>query len=178
MPNQGITLLSLSNKPAALAIGLLSLALIAGLVTLIQLSQPTVPMIALADIDDLDGELRNLHDLNDRPMVVNLWATWCPPCRREMPVLANAQQHRPDIQFVFVNQGESDRTVLDYLKEDQLQLQNVLLDPMSTSSRLLHTRVMPTTYFFDTNGSLVNTHLGELSTSTLDRLLSGLVTKP
>ncbi len=50
-----------------------------------------------------------------KPTVVNLWATWCPPCRREMPVLAAAQQQRPDLNFVFVNQGEGATAIRRYL---------------------------------------------------------------
>lgn len=40
---------------------------------------------------------------NGRAVVVNMWATWCPPCRREMPALARAQRLHPEIDFVFVN---------------------------------------------------------------------------
>src|SRR5690606_40886240 len=52
------------------------------------------------------GEVR-LPTFIGQPTVVNLWATWCPPCRREMPVLRDAQQRYPDIAFIFANQGES-----------------------------------------------------------------------
>src|SRR5690606_35627119 len=55
----------------------------------------------------LNGEIESLTDMRGRPLVVNLWATWCPPCRREMPVLAQAQQREKDIAFIFVNQQET-----------------------------------------------------------------------
>lgn len=158
----------------AAAVGLLVVTLVAAALSLIQATHPTVPGLALAN---LDGELQNLHDLNDRPMVINMWATWCPPCRREMPVLADAQQLNPDIRFVFINQGDSDTTISSYLKEDQLELQNVLLDPMSHSSRMLNTRAMPTTYFFDADGKLVDTLLGEISAATLNQSLKKLATE-
>src|SRR3546814_7473677 len=73
--------------------------------------------------------------MTGEPMVVNLWATWCPPCRREMPVLAKAQEERGDVTFVFVNQGESESEIRDYLRESHLQLSNVLLDPFSSECR-------------------------------------------
>ena len=49
--------------------------------------------------------------IKGKPSVVNLWATWCGPCRAEMPTLAAAQKNTPDVIFVFVNQGESQATV-------------------------------------------------------------------
>ncbi len=66
-------------------------------------SSQQIPDISVRDID---GQPVSLQDLAGKPLVINLWATWCPPCRREMPVLAAAQQANPDVRFVFVNQGE------------------------------------------------------------------------
>ena len=77
---------------------------------------------------DLRGHPVQLGDYRGRPLVINLWATWCPPCRREMPVLAEAQQRESGVTFLFVNQGEGARTVSDYLTEHGLWLENVLLD--------------------------------------------------
>ena len=70
-----------------------------------------------------------LRSLAGRPLVVNLWATWCPPCRREMPAMQAAQEANPDIGFVFVNQGESSVIVRRFLATQQLRLQNVVIDP-------------------------------------------------
>src|SRR5690606_8358689 len=96
-------------------------------------------------------------------------ATWCPPCRREMPVLAAAQQRETGVDFIFINQGESAHTVTDYLATEQLQLRNVLLDNPMRLSQAMGVQGMPTTLFFDATGNLVHTHMGELSTATLRR---------
>ncbi|MGH8422505.1 MAG: prolipoprotein diacylglyceryl transferase family protein, partial [Pseudomonas fluorescens] len=66
------------------------------------------------------GETVQLADYKGGPLVINLWATWCPPCRREMPVLENAQQHRPDLTFLFVNQAESMQSVSTFLETQGL----------------------------------------------------------
>ena len=52
---------------------------------------------------DIQGKPAALQDYVGKPLVVNLWATWCPPCRREMPVLAKAQQDNTEVNFLFVN---------------------------------------------------------------------------
>ena len=84
-----------------------------------------MPQLALPATD---GTTVRLASFEGRQTVVNLWATWCPPCQREMPVLQKAQAARPDVHFVFVNQGESAQQVAAYLARSGLQLRNVLLD--------------------------------------------------
>jgi thiol-disulfide isomerase/thioredoxin len=109
-------------------------------------------------------------------MVVNLWATWCPPCRREMPVLAAAQKQETGVSFVFVNQGEEGSTAQRYLNIEKLDLANVLLDPGARLGREVGSGSLPTTLFYDTNGRLVDTHLGQLSAASLASKLSKIRT--
>lgn len=111
-----------------------------------------------------------------KPMVVNLWATWCPPCRREMPVLAAAQKQETGVRFVFVNQGEDGTKVQHYLSGAGLDLANVVLDPFTALGREVGSGALPTSLFYNASGRLVDIHLGPLSAaslaSKLDRLRS------
>lgn len=138
--------------------------------TLWQLQQagvalPTTTLATLAD------EPITLSRLSGKPMVLNLWATWCPPCRREMPALAAAQQRHPGVNFVFVNQGEDAALISQYLDGENLDLRNVLRDPFSKVMHEVGSRGLPTTLFFDADGRLVDTHMGELSEASLGRAL-------
>ena len=134
--------------------------------------QSALPALSLTTLAGDPVKLAALAD--GKPMVVNLWASWCPPCRREMPVLAAAQQRETGVNFVFVNQGEDGATAQDFLTEGRLGLANVLLDPAAALGLEVGSGALPTTLFYDAHGRLVDTHLGELSAASLASKLSPL----
>ena len=121
--------------------------------------------LALPAVQVLDLQARplDLQQFRGRPLVLNLWASWCGPCRREMPVLARAQQAHPELQFVFLNQGEPQDEVEQFLRAERLELRGVLLDEPAAASTALGVRAYPSTLFFDAQGRLQDLHLGELT---------------
>ncbi|TFW32235.1 TlpA family protein disulfide reductase [Massilia horti] len=132
---------------------------------------PALPEVTLARLEG--GELA-LASLAGRPVVLNLWASWCPPCRREMPVLGKAQRENPDVTFVFANQGESADIVRGYLQAQGLALDNVMLDAAGRLAQQTGSPGLPTTLFFDAQGKLVDRRLGGLSAATLAERLEAL----
>jgi thiol-disulfide isomerase/thioredoxin len=120
----------------------------------------------------LDGRPVPLRAFAGKPTVVNLWATWCPPCIREMPVLEKAQRARPDVNFVFLNQGEDPARVAAWLASRRFEMANVLIDEVRQASAAFKQQGYPTTLFFDRQGRLVTTRVGELSEATLAERLS------
>lgn len=149
--------------------GLLTWFAAGGVLDLLQRSAPPLPALALATLDEQPVVL---NSYTGRPVVLNLWASWCPPCRREMPVFEQAQVQYPDIAFVMVNQGESAQQARAFLESQGLQLKDVLLDPASQTMQAVASRGLPTTLFFDEHGRLVDTHLGELSMASLKNTVS------
>jgi thiol-disulfide isomerase/thioredoxin len=127
-----------------------------------------LPDIALRNAN---GETVQLADYKGGPLVINLWATWCPPCRREMPVLESAQRQRPDVTFLFVNQAESMQSVATYLATQGLNLDNVLFDASGRLGQAVGSMALPTTLFYQPDGRLINSHLGELSQASLARAM-------
>lgn len=133
---------------------------------------PTLPTVVLTTLEGKPSDLATVG--KGKPMVVNLWASWCPPCRREMPVLAAAQQQEAKVTFAFANQGEDAATAQRYLRAGELGLANVLLDPNAELGRAVGSTGLPTTLFYDSGGRLVDTHLGELSAASLASKLDQL----
>lgn len=130
-----------------------------------------LPDLALVE---LAGKPLNLQAYRGQPLVINLWATWCPPCRREMPVLMKAQAEHPQVTFLFVNQGETAQEIQRFLQSQGLALSNVLLDRHNELGKLAGSMALPTTLYFDSEGRQVGNHLGELSQASLTRALQNL----
>ncbi len=161
------------RKPMLAAIGLASAIWTGGQIALLAQPKAVTPLPDLALVD-LDGRQVVLDSFRGQPTVVNLWATWCPPCRREMPALQRAQASRTDTHFIFVNQGESAEHVQGFLRSSGLRLRHVLLDPKGQASARFSQSALPTTLFFDAQGRLVDLRVGELSDATLMQRLDAL----
>lgn len=132
------------------------------------------PELAALAVQHIDGAPAALSAFHGKPTVINLWASWCPPCRREMPAFAKAQAANPDVNFVFLNQGEAPPDVAQFLAQHAPALRNVLLDPAGEASRKLSNRGLPATLFLDAQGRLVDLRVGELSTASLAQRLEAI----
>ncbi|MFW3616858.1 TlpA family protein disulfide reductase [Billgrantia antri] len=158
----------------AFACGALLWSMTAGAMSLMTPRGANLPGMPLVGLDGETASLPDVLSREGRPMVVNLWASWCPPCRREMPMLEEAQQQRDDITFVFINQGESLKEIQAFLRRETLELEHVYRDLGTEVGREVGAMAMPTTLYYDDEGELVDTHLGELSRATLQRDLERL----
>lgn len=119
----------------------------------------------------LDGNTMRFNAFLGKPVVINLWASWCPPCRREMPMLQQAQADSSDVVFVFANQGETADTVRQYLSSEHVNIHNVILDAEMKVAKHAGAMAFPTTLFFDRKGRLKNIRMGELSAASLAQRL-------
>lgn len=128
-----------------------------------------LPDITLEDVDGNQIHLPTLAQDNER-IIVNLWATWCPPCLREMPLLEEAAQ-RDGVGVVVANQGEDLLPMVRYLDEQQLDFRYALRDPNQQLMVLFAAPGLPTTVLFDGQGNTLDVHVGELTRAHLGRWL-------
>lgn len=125
-------------------------------------------------MEQLEGPPLALADTGGKPAVVNIWASWCPPCRREMPLLAEVAASRKDVRFLFVNQGEGRDTIKSYLASGHLALDHVLLDQTMSLPRHYGTPGIPVTLFIRADGTLMTAHMGEISREALTETIARL----
>lgn len=154
------------SRAAALMIGALAgLALVHFAATRYLTPEPR-PLPQGIVLTSLNGEPMPLENLRGRPLVVNLWATWCPPCRREMPMIVDVARSSP-VPILLVNQGEAAPTIRSYLSRDELRTDAVRLDPTGALGRAIGSAALPTTLFIDAEGRIRRVHVGEISRAAL-----------
>ena len=135
-----------------------------------------VPDFALRN---LDGETVRLSSLSGQVVVLNFWATWCPPCRREMPLLDATQRRYAErgVSIVGVNLAEPPEQVTSYVEsinvDFPLWTDGPSGDPGFASTRELFEQFggvgLPTTYFIGPDGVLRDIRVGELNRAILQQ---------
>jgi thiol-disulfide isomerase/thioredoxin len=115
-----------------------------------------------------------IGQLRGRPAVINLWATWCPPCRREMPMLTQAAKAERRATILLVNQGEQPAPVLAFLSAQELDPAHVALDPSGLLGEMTGAAALPTTLFIDSDGTVRQVHTGEITRVQLDIAIRAL----
>ncbi len=127
-----------------------------------QLLSP-VPDVPASEFEliDLDDQMHRLEDYKGKPVIVNFWATWCPPCREEMPSMERAWQkiQAEDIAMIGINVGEDFDTVFGFTGQIEISFP-LLLDSDGAESRRWPIRGLPTTYVLNTKGEIVYQAIG------------------
>ncbi len=121
------------------------------------------------------GESLTLSDLRGQPVVLNFWATWCPPCRAEMPDLqAASRQFNGRVVFLGIDQGESAAEVSRFRDEYGITYP-LLVDADSRVNDEYGIRALPTTIFVDAEGVVSEVYSGILNQAILENRLQRLL---
>ncbi len=162
------------RRPLAGALALAALLVFGGQ-ALLRLLQPVPRPLPALVLRDLQGRAVALRDLRGQPLVLNLWATWCPPCRRELPMLLRRASTTHGVRIVLAEQGDAPQAVEDLLRRlGRPRAPQVLLDPARQLSTYYQVPGFPTTLFLGADGTLQRMYVGEMSAATLQQGMARL----
>lgn len=130
--------------------------------------RPAAPLV----LKGLDGRVHDLAAYRGKVVLVNFWASWCPPCRAEMPSmqrLATMMRGKP-FALLAVNMAESEKEVRDFLKEfkDPPIDFTILLDPKGKALKAWKVHVFPTSFVVDADGRIRHAVTGALEWDELE----------
>lgn len=118
-----------------------------------------------------EDETVHLSDFAGKKVLLNFWATWCPPCRNEMPDMQTYHETTDDAVILAVNITESERKVADvddFLDEFGITF-DVLLDEETSVANLYTAHAMPTSYFIDSDGIIQEKVMGEINLDFIEK---------
>lgn len=128
---------------------------------------PSGPAVPDAEVDDFDGQATSLRDHVGTPVVVNFWASWCPPCIAEMPDLEAVHQAAAgDVTFIGINTQDTAEQAEALVGETGVSYQ-LLRDPDGALFQAFGVFGMPSTFYVDADGTIVDRHTGLLTRDAL-----------
>ncbi len=106
------------------------------------------------ELVDMDGEKHRLSDYRGKPLIINFWATWCPPCREEMPSMNRAwRKAKDEVSMLAVNVGEDEDTIFIFSADYPVDF-TVLLDQSGDVIKQWPVKGLPTTFVLDREGNI------------------------
>jgi cytochrome c biogenesis protein CcmG/thiol:disulfide interchange protein DsbE len=124
-------------------------------------------------LSDLDGNRVALSDFRGKPVIINFWATWCPPCRLEMPELQRAYEAyaEDDLVILAVNEAEQSEVVSSFFYEQMGYTFTPLLDEEGQVAEAYGAIGLPASFFVDAAGEVTAVHRGLLTQGQLEQYL-------
>ncbi|MEX1019480.1 MAG: TlpA disulfide reductase family protein [Litorilinea sp.] len=121
-----------------------------------------------------DGNSLTLEDLHGSPILINFWATWCGPCRIEMPDIVRHSNEEEDLIVLAVNVQEELEDIQGFATDFQMEMP-VLRDTEGDLRRIYDLRGMPTSIFIDRAGNVTAVWPGVLTPSQIEELLADIL---
>lgn len=127
------------------------------------------------ELSNLSGGKVSLESLRGKPVFLNFWATWCPPCRSEMPDLQDMYlKYDGQVHFLTVNSQESANTVRKFMQENKYTFP-VVLDKSGAVGTKYRITGIPTTLILDAKGIVRKSHIGALMAVDMDALIQAVL---
>ncbi len=127
-------------------------------------------------LQDVDGQQHHLADYRGQWVVLNYWASWCPPCRTEIPDLISFHEQNDDVTLIGINQDRINNVQLKQLIDDYAIPYPVYADVQENQriSNILLVDALPASYFINPDGQVMDKYLGLISYDQLELKLTQL----
>jgi cytochrome c biogenesis protein CcmG, thiol:disulfide interchange protein DsbE len=127
-------------------------------------------------LNDLSGAKIKISDYRDQIVMINNWATWCPPCKAEMPTLSKYYKNHKEQGFTLfgIEAGDPKEAVASFVKDYKISFP-VLLDPNNKSLTLFRNDSLPSSYVIDHDGNVVLAWTGPISMDMLEKYVTPLL---
>lgn len=136
----------------------------------------SVPLLDLTKSgDSVRGEKVSLSSYKGKPLVLNFWAPWCPPCKAEAPVLERVyKKYQSKIAFLAIAIRDSDQNIEHFVKSNNLTFQ-IGIDPDAESTSKYGVNGLPETFFIDANGNIKRSFVGAIEEAKLSQYIEDIL---
>ncbi len=127
-------------------------------------------------LNDLKGNKVDISNYRQQIVMINNWATWCPPCKAEMPTLAKYYKAHSNEGFILfgIEAGDSKKDVTSFVEKYGITFP-VLIDPNTRSLTAFHNDSLPSSYVIDHDGNVILAWTGPISRNMLEKYVTPLL---
>ncbi|HEX7951767.1 MAG TPA: TlpA disulfide reductase family protein [Burkholderiales bacterium] len=122
-------------------------------------------------VTDAQGKLHSLASYHGKWLIVNFWATWCPPCLEEIPDLVAVKEARNDVQVLGIAMEFQDTTQVLQFAEGMFVNYPIVFGDRKISESIGRVDGLPTTFIYDPQGRLAERHVGKITRKQIERLI-------
>jgi thiol-disulfide isomerase/thioredoxin len=122
-------------------------------------------------LTDAQGNKHSLADYRGKWLIVNFWATWCPPCLEEIPDLVSVKEARKDVEVIGIAMEFQDARQVLQFAEGMFVNYPIVLGDRQISESVGRVDGLPTTFIFDPQGKLAERHVGKITRKQIERVV-------